>query len=178
MLIHPRPKGRAEQIGDEALASLSLPASTCLPLKEHADAYRILGQLLLAHKNHKKISEFLKKKQSTIDSLTAKAKDAPETLTPQSLDAWMQWLHTIPEIAAAQAESTKTKEIHSAKATPLLNYFAALTKLLDTEALSKAENTQIIEIATLRAEPPKLKGMAKGAVFVDFHLKMTRETQI
>lgn len=74
MLIHPRPKGRAEQIGDEALASLNLPASTCFPLKEHADAYRILGQLLLAHKNHKKISEFLENKQSTIDSLTAKPK--------------------------------------------------------------------------------------------------------
>jgi hypothetical protein len=175
MLIHPQPKGKAEQIGDEALAVLNLPASTCFPQKEHADAYRILAQLLLAHKNHKKISEFLEKKQSTIVSITAKAKDAPETLTPQTVDAWMQWLHTIPEIAAAQAESTKTKEIHSAKATPLLNYFAALTKLLDTEALSKAENTQIIEIATLRADPPKLKGMAKGAVLA-FALRTPAKT--
>lgn len=178
MLINPPSQGKAQQIGDEKLAELGLPASNCFEDLRDSSAYCILGRTLLAYKTKKTIDKYVQDRLHTLDAFKTKAKDAPETLTPQSLDAWMQWLHTIPEIAAAQAESTKTKEIHSAKATPLLNYFAALTKLLDTEALSKAENTQIIEIATLRAEPPKLKGMAKGAVFVDFHLKMTRETQI
>lgn len=164
MLINPPSKGEAQQIGDEKLAELGLPASTCFKDLRDSSAYCILGRTLLAYKTKRTIDNYVQDRLHTVDEFKTKAKDAPEILNPQTVDAWMQWLHTIPEIAEAKAESIKAKEIHSAKATPLLNYFAALTKLLDTEALSKAENTQLIEIATLKAEPPKLKGMAKGAV--------------
>jgi AAA domain/Toprim domain len=156
-------KKTAQQIGDEALVKLGLPASSCFENKIDAKSYYFLGQALLNRKNNKPDSDFLVKNLD-IHALKHKAINAPELLNSETINAWTGWLLTIPEIQKSIAESIKTKESNKAKASPLLNYFAELTKLLDTDEFAASKNMQIIDLAKLRAEQPRLEKVSTGAV--------------